>query len=165
MADMREALRKAGLLSEKEIRQAKHRDRVRRKELGKEGIEAERREKEQRFREEQERKRREDQERQRLLEQQKAEEARRAALERLITEGDLLAREGGPRRFYFATKSGRISFLDVSDRLASRLIQGDAAIVECRGWLKREFTAVPGKVAVEIERLDPSAIVSWNARR
>ncbi|MBM3318243.1 MAG: hypothetical protein FJY75_10385, partial [Candidatus Eisenbacteria bacterium] len=42
MADLRKALKDAGVVSEKELRQARHADRVRRKELGEEGLEAQR---------------------------------------------------------------------------------------------------------------------------
>ena len=46
MSDMREAMRKAGLVTDKQVRQAKHKDRVHRKEVGPDGLKRERRERE-----------------------------------------------------------------------------------------------------------------------
>lgn len=165
MGDMKDALRKAGLVSDKEARQAAHRDRVRRKELGEEGLAAERRSLEVAEREEAERRRHEDQARDSKLRAQRAEAERDEKVTRLITEGDLLLREGGPKRFYFEAQGGRIYFLDVSDQLSRRLAQGDAAIVDARGVLRNNYTAVSGKTAAELRALDATRILFWNAER
>ncbi len=164
MADMRDALRKAGVVSEKKIRQAKHRDRVRRKESGADGLDRERLLKEEEHRAELARKKREDLAREQRLRAQKETDAQQARLRGLLLENDLMAREGGPRRFYFETPSGPITFLDVSPHLARRLSQGVVAIVNSGDVLGTDFAAIPGKTAHELKALEADRIIFWNTR-
>ncbi|MCK4304409.1 MAG: DUF2058 family protein, partial [Candidatus Eisenbacteria sp.] len=133
MADMRDALRKAGLASDKKLRQTKHQDRIRRKELGEAGIESERRQKEKEYQEELARKKIEDQAREEALRSDKKVASKQTRIDNLLRDGDLMAREAGNKRFYFATADGHIFFLDVAPLLAKRLAQGDAAIVRVEG--------------------------------
>jgi hypothetical protein len=163
--DIRKALKKAGLASERDVRQAKHQDRMRRTELGAEGLAAERRRVELEQREEQARRRQADRERERLLQTRREEQGRLGRIAGLLQDEDLLLREAGPRRFFFEMPSGRIAFTDVSETLARRLIQGDAAVIHAAGILPREFAVVSGKAAREIEQLDRARVLFWNARR
>ena len=165
MADMRDALRKAGLASKKELRQVKHRDRVRRKDLGKDGLAAEREQGEAEHRAEGEDKKRADRAREKDRAQHQRDEAVRTRLASLLQENDLSSREGGPKRFYFETPDGHISFLEVSPNLVRRLAQGDAAIVSAADVLRADFIPIPGKAAHELHRLAPERILLWNARR
>jgi len=167
MSDMRDALRKAGLVSDRDLRQASHQERVRRKELGEDGLESERRRREEESRREEAERRAADRERERDrsreqgLRRQPPTAASRKPLAELLRGGGLLPREAGPRRFYFETREGEIRFLDVSDGLARRLTQGDAAIVDTRGILSGDFGAVAKDTAREVLGLAPERVLFW----
>jgi len=163
--DLKKALKKAGLASEKEVRQARHQDRLRRKELGEEGLAEERERLERERRAEQARRREADRERERDLQAKREERSRVARLSGILQDADVLAREGGPRRFFFETPSGPIFFVDVSEGLARRLALGDAAVIAAQGVLPREFAIVSGKAAREIEQIERARILFWNAKR
>ena len=163
--DIRKALKKAGLASDKDVRQAKHQDRLRRTELGTEGLAAERRRVELEQQAEQARRRQADRERERLLQARREEQGRLGKIAGLLQDADLLLREAGPRRFFFEMPGGEIVFVDVAEALARRLIQGDAAVIHAGGILPREFSIVSGKAAREIEQLDRARVLFWNARR
>ncbi len=165
MSDMKDALRKAGLVSGKQVRRVQHTERVRRKELGEEGLEAERRRREADREAELERKKATDRARQEALEADREEESTRYRVETLLLESNLMGREAGPKRFYFEHPDGYIHFLDVSPPLARRLQMGDAAIVEAHGILSTDFVAIPGKAAHELERIERERILFWNIRR
>ncbi len=164
MGDMKDALRKAGLASQKQIRQVEHAGRVHRTNVGAEGLAAEHSAREAELRAEQEQKRAADRTRQRELQAQREAEARHTRVEALLREGNLMAREGGPRRFYFARSSGQIHFLDVSPGLVRRLQMGDAAIVDASGVLPTDFIAISGKAAHELRLIDRERILCWNIR-
>jgi uncharacterized protein YaiL (DUF2058 family) len=164
MGDMRDALRKAGLASEKEVRQAKHRDRVRRTELGEEGLARERAAREAAQAAERTHKKQEDRAREAAQKEARDREERRQRLATLLQENDLMGREGGPRRFYFVTPERTISFLAVSPQLARRLAQGDAAVVAAAPELHADFAVISGKAAHELSAIDPERILFWNAR-
>jgi hypothetical protein len=164
MTDMRDALRKAGAVNEKQLRQAKHGDRVHRKEAGVDGLAAEREQREAAFEAEQARQRREDAEREKAARARQEAEIRFGRLGQLVRAHDLSAQEAGPHRFYFVLPSAEVAFVDVSDALARRLTQGDVAIVDGAGVLERDFGLVPGKIAIEIGGIDRSRILLWNAR-
>jgi uncharacterized protein YaiL (DUF2058 family) len=164
MGDLRDAMKKAGVVSDKQVRQAKHGDRVHRKAAGAEGLAAEREQRDAAFAAEQARHRREDAEREQERQAQQEAAGVRGRLEQLVRANDLTAQESGPRRFYFALPSAEVAFVDVSDALARRLAQGDVAILDGRGLLDRDFGLVPGKIAREIEGIDRARILLWNAR-
>ena len=164
MGDLRDAMKKAGVVSDQQVRRAKHGDRVHRKEVGPEGLAAEREQRAAALEAEQARRRQADAEREKTHQTEHAALARRESLQQILRANDLSAQESGPRRFYFVLPGAEVAFVDVSDALARRLAQGDAAVVNATGLLEREFGLVPGKIAVEIEGIDPSRILLWNAR-
>ena len=84
MADLRDQLRKAGLVSDKEVRQAKHRERLHAAEVGHEGIEAEKQEELRRLRDLDEERRRTDRLRAEEAQHQAREEASKHRLHQVI---------------------------------------------------------------------------------
>jgi uncharacterized protein YaiL (DUF2058 family) len=164
MADMKDALRKAGLVSQKQVRQADHAGRVHRQDVGAEGLAAERERRQAELEADLEHKRAADQARERDLQAQREQEAQRTRVEALLRDGNLMAREGGPRRFYFTDPTGQIHFLDVSPGLARRLQMGDAAIVDAAGVLSADFVAISGKAAHELRLVDRRRVIFWNVR-
>jgi len=159
MGTLEDALRKSGLVSKKQAKQARHQKRVHRKEVGREGLEAERLEKERAHREAAEAQKQAD----RRLEAERAaaEVTRQEALASsgrgvstrsndsaganarsskgvpkasLATIGDSiyrgkLGRVGGPKQYFFVLPGGQIPHLEVNDETFRRLQDGGAGIV------------------------------------
>ena len=74
-------------------------------------------------------------------------------------------REGaaGNRRFYFVTREGTISFLEVSDPAIRSLAEGRVAIVEAAGVVPRhDFCLVASEQAAEIAMEDAARVRFWN---
>ncbi len=165
MADMRDALKKAGMVSDKQIRQTKHQDRVKRKELGLDGLEAERQKRDDRYREEQSKKKHTDKKTNLLKAASQVDLEKKTALKRIIKEENILAREGGNKRFYFQLPDGTIPFIEISPILGKRLAQGDAAIVDSEQILIDDFAVLSGKAAHQLSALEQERIIFWNVKR
>ncbi len=162
MSDLRDQLRKAGLVSEKDLRRAKHEERVHASEVGRAGLAAERRAEEERLRAEAEAQRQADRARDEDRKRREREAAARQRVAQLLAGGLIRDATAGNRRFFFVTRSGRISFLDVSDLAARRLSMGSAAIVETGGHLRREHCVLIDRAAAELAASHPEMIRFWN---
>lgn len=162
MGDMKDALRKAGLVSEKQARRAAHEKRVRRKELGADGLSAEREHKEATYRAEQEARRRADQAAAAAHREEQAARQQHERLAQLITGQDELPQHRGTRRFSFVAEAKHIRSVDVSDLMLRRLIQGDAAIVAAAGFVRGDYAILPAKAARALRQLAPDRILHWN---
>ena len=165
MADLRDAFKKAGMVSDKQIRQAKHDHRVKRKKVGLAGLEAERKEIDEQYKREQDRKRQSDQERASADSEAKVEAESQTVLRRLIKEENILPREGGNKRFYFQLPDGLIPYIEISPTLGKRLSQGDAAIVNSQEILSDDFAVLSGKAAHRLGALEQERILFWNIKR
>ncbi len=159
MADMREALRKAGLVSEKQARQAKHKQRVHRKSVGHKGLDEERRQKEAEHAEEASAKR----DRDRKLEQERIDQARdvegKVDPKSLVTQGIIRGAMGGPKQYFFTLPGGQITFLELSDSGFKRLIDGSAAIVESHGASRQAYCVVDPSAAETLEQESPGSVL------
>jgi uncharacterized protein YaiL (DUF2058 family) len=162
MSDLREQLLKAGLVSPKQVRQARHEDRVHRKEVGHEGLEAERADREREQARDQEEKRRRDQEREEERRQRQADEERAQALARRIQAGWVREATGGNRRFYFVVEQGRITYLDLTDQAVRRLLSGSAAIACTRGAVRGEYCVIDANAAASLARDHGEVLCFWN---
>lgn len=162
MSDIRDQLRKAGLVSDKQVRAAKHQDRLHRKEVGQEGLESERAESEEAFRRRLEERRQQDRERSEALRRRQAGQQRAEALRVKIRAGWLRDATSGARRFYFVVESGRITYLDLSDGAVRRLLGGSAAVVATVGAVRGEFCVVDGHTAQALAREHSDVIRFWN---
>jgi uncharacterized protein YaiL (DUF2058 family) len=87
-----------------------------------------------------------------------SEEDFRTRLKELILEANLRETGFGARRFFFATRDGKIPSIDISDDLAGRLIYGQAAIVEVPGEGVREYAIVPSGMVSKIKTVDPEMV-------
>jgi hypothetical protein len=159
MSDLREELRKAGLASEKQIRQAKHQERVHASQVGHKGLEAERSAEEERLRAETRARRLADQAREEERRRKEKEEATEGRLAQVIRGGWVRDATAGSRRFFFVTRSGRISYLDLTDVAVRRIAGGRAAIVETCGHVRGEYCVVNDRAASELAKLRPDAIL------
>lgn len=162
MSDLRDQLRKAGLVNDKQLRAAKHQDRLHRQEVGHQGLQSERTEAEEAFRRRQEEQKRLDREHEEARRQEQAERQRIDALRTRVRGGWLREATSGARRFYFVVDGGRITYLDLSDGAIRRLSGGSAAIVETRGAVRGEFCVVDGNAAQALAREHPEIIRFWN---
>lgn len=161
MADMREALRKAGLVSEKQARQARHQERIHRKEVGIEGVAEEQRQKAEEFARERDAKK----ERDRLAEERRIAEAQAASarvdLPRLVQKGVVQGALGGPKQYFFTLPGGRITFLELSEAGFRRLLSGTAAVVDTLGAVRGDSCVVDAATAEVLRRERPEAIRDW----
>ena len=162
MADMRDALRKAGLVSEKQARQSKHQKRLHRKEVGDDGLAEEKRRKDEEFRTEQDAKRAKD----RALEEKKAEEAREVSgkvdLVGLIRSGLVSGATPGPKQYFFTLPGGRITYLEVNDGGGRRFASGSAAIVRSEGAVRGEYCVVDVRTAELLSKEAPELVLEWS---
>ena len=161
MSDLREQLRKAGLVSDKQVRQARHQERVLRKEIGHQGLEQKQAEIDLRYREELEEKRRLDRQREEARRQAQAEAEQAESLARRIRAGWMREATGGNRRFFFLAEGARITYLDLADPAIRRLQGGSAAIVESRGVARGEYCVVDGNTAASLARDHAEVIRYW----
>jgi hypothetical protein len=162
MSDLRDQLLKAGLVSQKQVRQAKHQDRLQRKELGQQGQADQKAESDRRFQEEREEKRRRDREREEAQRRARAEEEKAQALSGRIKAGWVRDATGGSRRFFFLADAARITYLDLTDQAVRRLLAGAGAIVKSCGAARGEFCVVDGNTAVSLSRDHPEVIRFWS---
>ena len=161
MSDLREQLRKAGLVSDKQVRQAKHQERLHRKEVGQSGLAEEKAEAERRLRAEREAMRARDREREQQRKAREAEAEQAEALRRRIRAGWIRDATGGSRRFFFEVGEGRITYLDLNEQAVRRLQNGTAAVAETRGAVRGEFCLVDGNAAASLARDHPEVIRCW----
>jgi uncharacterized protein YaiL (DUF2058 family) len=159
MSDLRDQLRKAGLASEKQVRQAKHQERIHATEVGHAGLEAERRSQEERLRAEVEARKKADRAREEERKRREREGSAQERLSQLIRGGWMREATAGSRRFFFATPSGRISYLDLTDVAVRRLQSGSAAIAATCGEARGEYCVVTEAAAAEIVKLRPEIIL------
>ena len=166
MADLRDQMLKAGLISEDQARRGAHEKRQRNKQLGKDG----RAQEEQARREEVRRadQQRAQQDKQRASEhidkQQEKERAvqekqrKQALVERALKEGALPRWEG--QRTYYFRDGKEVLFLQVNDEAARLLEAGKAAIV--RGTGRTRFTVIHSGAALEMAEGAPERVVTFH---
>ncbi len=162
MSDLREQLLKAGLVSSRQVRQAKHDDRVHRKEVGLEGLQEERAAQQRAAEERLEAKRRADREREEERRRRELEQQRAEVLRSRIRGGWIREATAGAKRFFFVLEGGRITYLDLNDGAARRLLGGSAAIVDTTGAVRGEFCVIDGHAAQSLAREHPEIIRYWN---
>ncbi len=158
MGSLRDALRKANLIDEKDAKKVAHEERVRRKELGHEGLRDERRQAEAAARQRAE----EDREAQRAAAAAAREHA--APAEVLAMARDLVlahqVRSGikGNRRFHFVTRSDTIAFMEVDPGAGRALESGELAIVEVPGERIETFAVMKGSAVRRLRELQPELL-------
>ncbi len=159
MSDLRDALRKAGLVDDRRARKISHEEKARRKRLGKKEAE------EERLRREEDRRARE---RARREEDRRREAARRAAAERrqallqlarLVRDHALASGVRGSRRFHFVTRERKVPFLEVSEETARGLEQGRIAICEVPDAAAEEFVLVDAATARRVREAAPEYVL------
>ena len=163
MASLRDQLRKAKLLSDKEARRLAHEERVRRKARGREELEAEenarQRELEALREEERERARRAQEERDRRRDL----EAERAACLEILAREAFRPRPGGSMRWYFQLEDGRLPWLEVDAHEKRELQSGAWAVVVAGPPGAHVYALLPTALARRVARVLPEKI-AWAVR-
>jgi uncharacterized protein YaiL (DUF2058 family) len=167
---LRDQMLKAGLISEKEARQAEHRKRVKSKQThGEEPRrEADARRQEVERERERERAAHRQREGERQSEQEKRErgrqaaQKRQAAIEAAYREG-LVGNSDGPRRYYYAVQ-GRIELMMVSDEVGRRLEAGQLAIVQGERLPQRHCLLNAG-AAKKLREVAPERILAFHGAK
>lgn len=159
MADMREALRKAGLVSSKEARQSQHQERVRRKEVGHDGLESEQQERDRRARAEQEERRARDRDTERERQARLESAQRKIDVVGIIASGLVPGATAGSRQYFFTLPSGQITYVELSEGAQKALQTGSAAIVESLGAVRSAYCVVTVQTAHALREHRPELVL------
>lgn len=166
MADLKDQLLKAGLITEEQARQTAHKRRQENKQTGREARERKKAEARREAESQREAKRQADRERGREREaaragrERKQQEGQRrdSAVTRAMDEGRVPNWEGG-RQYYFRD-GDEVHFLQVSDQAARMLEAGKAAIV--RGGGRGRYTLLVSGSAKALLDSDPGRVVTFH---
>lgn len=155
---LRDQLKKAKLLSEKDARRLAHEARVERTEKGREQIEQQQQQRQAELQQLQA------SERQLTAQQQKELEALRRAREEAAAVQSILdheARKAGPgaARFYFETPDGVLPWLEVSPREQQELRAGMVCIVRVGPPGSHDYRLLPLELSRRVARLRPEVVM------
>lgn len=155
---LRDQLKKANILSDKDQRRLAHEARVERKEKGHEQLEKEQQQKQQELAQLQEK------ERQRIQQQQKELDQARAQREEESAVDAILAHEAwkpgpGALKFYFETEDGSLPWLEVSPREAQELRAGQLCIVTPSRVGAHDYRLLSLELTRRVARIRRDAIV------
>ena len=183
MGSLEDALRKSGLVSKKQAKQARHQKRVHRSEVGRDGLKVEREEKDRAYREQQEK--RKDADRHLETERAKKDAAQREPLSSggpgseghasAMSMADriyrgVLGRTGGPKQYFFTLSGGQIRQVEVNDETFRRLEDGGAGVVLAPvGKGERQnpyaFLIVDRATAVQVGKEAPDCLLELQSER
>jgi hypothetical protein len=154
--NLRDQLKKANLLSEKQAKQLAHQQRVERKEKGREQLEQEaqqRQDEVQKLREEGRERTRKEQE---ALDRERRRREEQVAVEQLLQS----AKKPGPGsvKFYFATVEGALPWLELSSREAQEVRAGQLCVVRSGPEGTHTYRLLPADAARRVHAARPDAV-------
>jgi uncharacterized protein YaiL (DUF2058 family) len=161
MGNLRDQLKKANVLSDKDARRLAHEERVHRSEVGRAGLEREDEERRKELARLRDESRADTQAAQSQLDEQ-----RQAALRRAEC-GDLLEREvvpagsGGRTRWFFEVEDGSLPWLDLNDLEFKRLLSGDVVIVRRGPPGSHAYGLLNLAHALRVREFFPERIAWW----
>ncbi len=156
MGDLRDAFKKAGLIDDKTNRRLQHEQRVVKKELGREGLEEQRRREEAERVERDARKKADVKTAQQRLDQEKQRSERLKRLRSALDE-QAIRGTGGPRRFHWVDAEGYCPWIALDDTTGRRIEAGEIALVMLP---ERGDTAlVPRALALELHASFPHLVL------
>ncbi|MGE3171150.1 MAG: DUF2058 family protein [Planctomycetota bacterium] len=158
---LRDQLKKAKLLSDKDARRLAHESRVERKEKGREQLEQEQEQKQQELQRLQGEERARVQREQKELEQARLQREEGAAVQAILDK----ARKAGPGtvKWYFETEDGALPWLEVSPREAQELRAGMQFVVSLGASGTHDYRLLDGELAQRVAKVRPEAI-AWAAK-
>ena len=166
MADLRDQMLKAGLISEDQAKRGAHEKRQRNKQLGRDGREQEEKARREEVRRADQQKAQQDKQRasEHVDKQKEKEHAvqekqrKQALIERALAEGALPRWEG--QRTYYFRDGKEVLYLLVIDEAARLLESGKAAIV--RGPGRTRYTVIQSGAALELVQGAPERVVTFH---
>lgn len=163
MATLRDQLKKARLLSEKEARRLAHEERVQRKAKGREALESEQEQRRRELEALREQERNKARAAQAELDRRREVEAERAACLEILAKDAFRPRPGGTIRWYFRLDDGRLPWLEVDPRERRELQSGAFAIVAVGPPGSHDYALLPTALARRVARAFPERVV-WAVR-
>ena len=161
MASLRDQFQKANLLSKKDAKRLAHEERVKRKEVGREGLEKQQADREAELHRQREQDRETDRKRQADLEAvRKAAEERAACLTILDNETRSVGR--GPVSWHFELEDGQLPMLRMADADRHNLLGGHLCVVRQRDTDAHVYAFLATHLAKRVKRSLPDRVV-WAA--
>lgn len=160
MGDLTDQLKKAGLISEKQAKQAKHKERVKHKKVGHKGADAEHQKKRKEQDARRDQKREQDRARNQQEEAVKLEKVARNQLKNLVRDGAMQV--GGNRRYYFVTQEGKIPYLEVNDGVIRKLQYGELGIVQMPDQKLERFVVLERAKTLQVREVEPDLVRCLN---
>lgn len=154
--NLRDQLKKANLLSDKQAKQLAHEQRVERKEKGRETLEQEAAVREQHVRALQTQQRETTRRDQAELDRQKKQREESVAVDALLAG----AKKPGPGavKFYFAVADGSLPWLELSPREAQEVRAGQLCIVRAGAVSTHNYRLLPLEAARRVARVRPDSV-------
>ncbi|MEY4672231.1 MAG: hypothetical protein RL148_15 [Planctomycetota bacterium] len=156
--NLRDQLKKAKLLSEKDARRLAHEERVDRKEKGSQQLEAEQAQRRAELEAMGEQERRQVQQRQQLVEAERARQAELDAVRAILADQ---ARKPGPGsiKWYFQLDDGSLPWLELSAREAQEVRAGMVCVVQAGQSGAHDYRLLGTELARRVARTEPRAVV------
>ncbi|MGE0142037.1 MAG: DUF2058 family protein [Planctomycetota bacterium] len=158
--NLRDQLEKAKLLSKKDAKRLAHEERVHRKEVGREGIEAEKSARESELVAAREQQRLTDAERQKVIEAERKRAEELAACEAILDTEVRAPSRGAP--WYFELSDGRVPHLRVDDSDRHKLVLGNVCVVRRTTADSHSYGLLPTPLAQRVAKMLPERVV-WSA--
>ena len=129
MGSMRDAFKKANLISGKDVKRLEHEERVHRSEVGREGVEREKEQRKQEIEQSQQADREATRKAQERIEKERKEDLEIAACKALIADEARRPAAGASVRYFFELRDGRLPFVEVGEQDLRQLQAGALSIV------------------------------------
>lgn len=161
MGNLRDQLKQAKILSDKDARRLAHEERVHKTAVGREGIEAERAAREQELVQLRESERVEDAKREAAIAAQRQAEAERAACEQILATEVKGVGRGAP--WFFELQDGRIPFVKIDELERMQLASGQLCIVRRSTGDAHDYGLLATPLATRVRAQIPTRVV-WGPR-
>ena len=161
MGDLSKELLKAGLISEQQARQTKHKERVSNKKMGHQEREDEDRRKKTAHDKRLDQQRDADRNRNKVEHRVVEEKMTRTRLKELVKNGGATG-TGGNRRFYFVTSSGKVPYLEVNEDAIHSLQRGRLTIVQVPDQKLERFILMVREKAEQVKAVQPDLVLLMN---
>jgi len=159
MGNMRDQLKKAKLLSEKKSRQLAHQERVHRKQVGREGLEQEEKERRDEVQRLQQQEREAQQETQQQLDERRRAEAEYAACLDILRNDAIRPKTRGGSRWYFEIEGGALPWFEVDEAMRFQLQSGAYWVVRTGPPDSHVYALLPAPLGQRVHASMPELIV------
>lgn len=162
MSDLRDAFKKAGLIPEDADKRFQHEERVRRKELGRKGLEQEKDQQRAAAAQRDQERRADVKDAQQRLESDRERKERSRKLLQTLRDSSVQG-AAGSRRFHYREADGHLPFVSLNDDCIARLEAGQYGLAEAPGTPPR-VVVIPAELAAQVAELRPDLLRHWNGR-